>query len=1111
MTLKPAISLLLIWITVITLLPLTAAPIARGQDNEVKADEPAGLRFRLSEGSEKVEAPRPTPTVTSLPLSEVETARLLARLPKLQTEPGDTMGFRLRESSLPPPRAGQTIAAAFAPPSTGAPPPAHNNAPLEVTRSSPEGEVSLAPTLSITFSQPMVAVSSQDEAALNVPVKLSPQPGGKWRWLGTQTLLFQPDAEGGRLPMATSYTVTIPAGTKSALGNTLHAAKTFTFATPPPTLKSSHPSGQSQPRDPLMFLEFDQRIEADAVLRRLKLQPDAAGVRLRVATSAEIAADQIVSSLVKQAQEGRWLVVRAVGPDGAIRNVLPPDTNISVLIPAGTPSAEGPRTTTKNQTLTFKTYGPFRVIDKSCGYQERCSPFDSLHISFSNQLDNESFRPEQVKIFPEIPDVKINHHYNRIDIDGAKRSNTTYTITLDPTIKDNFGQSLTGETQHSFKVTTADPTLFTTGEGFVVLDPANRRTFTVYSLNHSRLRVQIYKVTPDDWPQFRRYQSSRYSNDKVMPTPPGTLVSNKIIEIGTGVDQLIETAIDLSPVLNNGYGQVFVKVEPVPRPNEEKAAVPAYAYRQNKAEAWVQSTDIGLDAFADKSELLVWANSLKDGRPLGGVALSVSADSILGTTGDNGLAHLAFKAGPKTRRPGWSSLLIARRGDDVAILPQTYYPYHHDEDNSWQRDDSRQKLSWYVIDDRNMYRPGEVVNVKGWIRRIDLTPKGDTEMFASAGRTVTYVLKDSQNNEIAKGSVTLNALAGFNLKLNLPPTMNLGRATLLFDLKNDEAHSHNFQVQEFRRPEFEIKTHASEAPHFVGTFATTSMTAAYYSGGGLAATDVNWTVTSKPTNYTPPNRDDYTFGKFYAWWRDDGEYSQPTEQRFKGRTDADGKHTLRIDFDSVNPPRPSSVTAQALVQDVNRQTLASTTTLLVHPADVYVGLKSARSFVQKGEAFDLATIVTDLDGKALGGRVVGLRLVRLEYVYAKGEWQQEERDPQEQTLTSGTDAVSARFQTKEGGMYRLTARVRDDRERLNESELSLWVAGGKLPPKREVEQEEAELIPDRKTYTANDVAEILVQSPFAPAEGVLTIRRSGLWRTERFTMHGKLLHSSHTT
>ena len=190
----------------------------------------------------------------------------------------------------------------------------------------------------------------------------------------------------------------------------------------------------------------------------------------------------------------------------------------------------------------------------------------------------------------------------------------------------------------------------------------------------------------------------------------------------------------------------------------------------------------------------------------------------------------------------------------------------------WRRRDSREMLSWYVIDDRKLYRPGEEVNIKGWIRKIDLTPTGGTEMFTAAGETVNYVLKDSQNNEITKGSVKLNALAGFNFKFKLPPTMNLGGATVAFELEEDGGeYSHYFQVQEFRRPEFEITARASEAPHFVGSFATATMTAAYYSGGGLADTEVDWTVTSRPTNYTPPNRDDYTFGKFYAWWRNDDQ------------------------------------------------------------------------------------------------------------------------------------------------------------------------------------------------------------------------------------------------
>lgn len=1109
MRLKPALSHLLILTTLLTQLPQAPARAASAPQDEAEAE--TGLRVRLSEASTTAERPRPNPVAPAEALPEAEVRSLLARLPAITRGADAAEGFKLRERSLPPPRAGRTIEAAFAAPGVEAPPPAgRTSTPLEVLRAAPEGQVELAPALSVTFSQPMVAVSSQTEVAANVPVRLTPQPAGSWRWLGSQTLLFQPEAEGGRFPMATDYTVTVPAGTKSALGNALAEGKTFKFSTPPPTIKGSHPAGESRPRDALIFVDFDQRVDAALVIERMRVEPSA-GLRLRPATPDEIASDAEVSELVKRAQAGRWIVARAVTPDGATKDALPSDATIRVVVPAGTPSTEGPRTTATDQSFTFKTYGPLRVREIACGYQMRCAPHDTFALLLSNPLDPKSFLPSHVRVSPELPGANIGATYNSIVIQGPKRANTTYTVTLERSFRDIYGQTLAGDNQFTFKVNAADPALFSSDQGFVVLDPAGQRAYSVYSINHPRLKVSLYKVGPEDWKHFRVYQAVRYNRGvadqaKLKLVPPGRLVFERIIELKAAPDEFTETSIDLSPALTNGFGQVFVRVEPV---DEKDAPVQVYSYRpDNRVESWVQATEIGLDAFADRGELVAWSNSLRDGRPLAGVQLSVEPQGGTSATGADGLArfpHVPLESISELR----PALLVARRGDDLAILPRQYTPYYAGQDSAhWRHyDGSTSALAWYVFDDRKLYRPGEEVSVKGWVRKVNLTPHGGTELFAAAGEVVNYVLKDSQDNEITKGTARLNALAGFDLKLKLPATMNLGHARIEFKMAKDGGErTHTFQVQEFRRPEFEIKASASEAPHFVGAHATVAMTASYYAGGGLAATEVEWTVMSMPTDYTPPNRGDYTFGKFRPWWGDYSDDGETKEAQLKGRTDGEGRHTLRIDFDGVSPPRPSHVLAEARVQDVNRQTLAATATMLVHPSEVYVGLRPARTFVRQGEAFDVDAIVTDLDGRALAGRDIRLRMVRLDYAFEDGGWRQKELDAQEETVKSGTDAVGVRLPSKGGGLYRLTARVRDDRERLNETELTLWVAGGSRPPSREVSQENVELIPDRRTYKGGDVAEVLVQSPFAPAEGVVTLRRSGILRTERFTMES----SSHT-
>ena len=253
-----------------------------------------------------------------------------------------------------------------------------------------------------------------------------------------------------------------------------------------------------------------------------------------------------------------------------------------------------------------------------------------------------------------------------------------------------------------------------------------------------------------------------------------------------------------------------------------------------------------------------------------------------------------------------------------------------------------------------------------------------------------------------------------------------------------------FQIQEFRRPEFEVKVKAeTEAPYFVKSNAMVSINANYYAGGGLANAEANWTVTASPTNYTPPNQSDYTFGKWVPWWRSyGGENSYNSTQTFKGITDASGKHLLKIDFEDANPSRPYSVRAESRVQDVNRQTFASATTLLVHPSDLYVGIKTPRTFVNKTEKIAVESVVSNIDGKLVVNRDITIKAVLKDWEFDKGTWAEKVIDEQTCDIKSTEKPVKCEFIAKAGGVYTITASVSDDLERPNESEFTVWVSGG---------------------------------------------------------------------
>src|SRR5690606_3603357 len=94
---------------------------------------------------------------------------------------------------------------------------------------------------------------------------------------------------------------------------------------------------------------------------------------------------------------------------------------------------------------------------------------------------------------------------------------------------------------------------------------------------------------------------------------------------------------------------------------------------------------------------------------------------------------------------------------------------------------------------------------------------------------LSYSVKDARNNEIIKGKGQINAFGAFDFKFKLQDNANLGYWRIDFfsgEPTGNPAHSHQFQVQEFRRPEFEVTAKVdSEGPHFVGGSADLSVEA----------------------------------------------------------------------------------------------------------------------------------------------------------------------------------------------------------------------------------------------------------------------------------------------
>ncbi len=1041
----------------------------------IPQDAPDGLWMKVSEGEKNRPAPNRNKVARSKKLSDAEANKVLARLSELKTEAQDRKAFALRAASLPPPRTGNTIKDDFPPAVKASLPAEAYGKALEIVRFAPEGDVDLAPYLSVTFNQPMVAVTGHADSIVNLPVSLTPQPEGMWRWIGTKTLLFDPEV---RFPQATNYQVEVKEGATATTGKSLATGKKFTFTTPAPDIKSSYPKyGNVQRADPLIVIAFNQRIDPALVLAKASVSANGKRFELRAATASEIEGDESVSRevqrLEKAEQGGRYLVARPVGK-------LPLDSKITVKVDKGTPSAEGPLTTPWDQSFNFRTYGPFQVNRTRCGYE--CRPGAGWNFRVSNPIDQDAFNHDAIVVTPKLLGLRVDvRGDNSITVSGDSHANTKYTVSLPTTMKDIFGQSLL-ENESTFSVGEARPRLWGP-QGLVVLDPAAKKpTLDVFSVNHPKLRVRIFKVTPSDWGDYEEFNNNYYGDEKPK-RPPGKVVFNKQIKIVKGDSQFVETSIDLAPALKNNLGHAVVIIETV-RPK----GTPVRDWYPTTHTAWVQVTNIGLDLQADTKGMVAFATKLADGTPLEGVSLRLSSDSSTLSSDAKGIARFSGAASDG------SPQLLATRGEDTAFMTGGGGRY-----NRFQPDSSRTYPGWFVYNDRGMYRPGETVHLKGWLRSIGTARDGDVEL--STAKTLSYTVVGSRGNEITKGTSTINALGGFDTKFELPTTPNLGRASVRFSAAGASSFTHQFRIEEFRRPEFEVSVEAAPGPHMIGATSALTAKAKYLSGGVLPSSEISWSIRATPGSFTPPNQQEFSFGTWVPWWgHRSNSNSKNRDEKISSKTSASGEHTIDIEFLSVKPPRPMSVVARASITDVNRQSWSASSTLLVHPADLYVGLKRDQYFVERGTPMKVKSLVVDHEGNAVSGTVVVVKAALMQWTYVNGKWATAEQASEECKLVSTAEAQECSFTSEVGGRYQITASIVDARGRPNQSQTTMWVSGGKKPASRNIEHEAVTLIPDKKEYRPGDTAKILVQSPFAPAEGIVSLRRAGLVSTERITL-----------
>ena len=111
-----------------------------------------------------------------------------------------------------------------------------------------------------------------------------------------------------------------------------------------------------------------------------------------------------------------------------------------------------------------------------------------------------------------------------------------------------------------------------------------------------------------------------------------------------------------------------------------------------------------------------------------------------------------------------------------------------------------------IITDRNLYRPGQVVKMKGLVRRYK-----DREPLIPDASQIRWTIKQGSDEIVGEGTTALSRSGGWEAEWTIPETLELGSLDVECAIENEKiAGSTTIQVEEYRVPLFFVTVEAKE-------------------------------------------------------------------------------------------------------------------------------------------------------------------------------------------------------------------------------------------------------------------------------------------------------------
>ena len=1015
----------------------------------------------------------------------------------------------------------------------------------------------------LRFAEPMVAADDVGKADRLSPVVIRPAITGHWRWVSTQSGIFQPTEPP---PLGTTFQVTLAGGLKTAEGKAFRGALKESFATPAFHVKGwnalDYFDEKDAPAKPRLMLLFNADVDAAALGPQVKFV-DAGGRSIEAVVKQPNPQDESFpqhrsddrSVLTWNAQVREHLAeapaAKSRGDDDDDEETpvpkarpvpkneivvtpakpLPPGKGWRLIVSQGTPSADGAFKMLDAFEVPVGDVKPF-VLEKTFAENLPVSG-KRVTLTFSKRLAK-AVRKEPakfVKVEPAPANLKVTMSDSLYGDDNAILVRGDFGLGEDYTVM------VSGETAALEPFTLGQPASRKVSfapvpsrlyfQGFTAQQQrAGTREFGLMSVNVSKLRVTA-KVVPADsamaaFDAYAEYTRDEPKDDEFYQkvdekAVPGTVVWQKDFAPGSVVDERKVISLNWDEILGPGKtGTVFLTAEQPTKlaPNVKRVGT----------QALVQVTDLGV-VWKVNGDSFLHVFSLKTAQPLAGASvrmLDENGTELAATkTAADGTARLA-KDGEKAK---W--LLVSHAGDQHLLrfdsergeleFGRFRINVFGEEEDIRTDEFVGGKRRGFLFTDRPVYRPGELVHLKGIVRSYTAG-----ESHQAAGVKATLKVKGPRGRVLSQQKVTLSDTGSFNTEIQLPRDTVGGFFAQLFFAGNDDEDwsdiSHGWTVQEYSPNAFEVKVTPPQTPMLGGPIEM-PVVAKYYMGKALSKAQLAWSVRAMDERFSPEGFEDFVFTEALFDWRLQQKLGGEPRFSVQGRADLAEDGTSKVSFtvpQNTRLPQPRRVRFMCEITDINQQTVAERTDFLAHSSDFYLGIMRMPDVVREGEALPLQLVAVRTDGTPAPDSIEAtVKLTRIEWQTNRVEDADEAENFRSEPITqfigqsqvktakvvqkggkwllAEPDAKDTSLKLDKPGLYIVSAVARDAAGRDVITTASVNVYGKDQLAWNYRNRFQIELAADKPEYRAGEQAVIIVKTPInGPA--LVTVERENVKR-----------------